>query len=147
MTEDSLLKRMREDVDLYLETGEGDTRRLVENMRDAMSEITVLISERDSAAELTRAIVGPLRDKPQAARPLDQWHEGLGDCIWYCLDEIDGTWLGEPPYLGSPLDCGITIEVRSADAPDDVLRKSVGGWPGYHTHFIPLPAIPQVGDA
>lgn len=49
------------------------------------------------------------------ARPLDEWHEEYGEVMW---------WFGgmsEAPYVGSPL-C------------DD--------WPGYHTHWTPLPKLP-----
>lgn len=51
------------------------------------------------------------------ARPLAEWHEGLGPSLWWSFP-VEG-----PPYCGSPL-C------------DD--------WPGYHTHWTPLlvPAAP-----
>lgn len=45
-------------------------------------------------------------------RPLEEWGEDDGPCLWYAFP------LQEPPYVGSPLD-------------DD--------WPGYHTHWTPLP--------
>ena len=44
-------------------------------------------------------------------RPLEQWHEDYGDCLWYKFP------IDESPYVGSPLS-------------DD--------WPDYHTHFTPL---------
>lgn len=44
-------------------------------------------------------------------RPLEQWHEDMGDCLWYKFP------IDESPYVGSPLS-------------DD--------WPDYHTHFTPL---------
>lgn len=51
------------------------------------------------------------------ARKLDDWHEGIGDVLWWRFP------INEPPYCGSPLD-------------DD--------WPGYHTHFtkIEIPEAP-----
>lgn len=74
------------------------------------------------------------------ARPLDEWHEDMGDVVWWALDE-HGEWLGEPAYIGSPLDLGKNIRV-TVDGNDFVC--SVAGWPGYHTHFTPHPAAPDM---
>ncbi|MEF2553223.1 hypothetical protein VQ042_17980 [Aurantimonas sp. A2-1-M11] len=81
-------------------------------------------------------------------KPLDDWHEDLGDVLWWCWR--DGEWLGEAPYVGSPLDCGLTVEcitqAENGDTP--AARFNVGGWPGYHTHWspIPLPAPSRAND-
>ncbi|WP_128739136.1 hypothetical protein [Desulfocucumis palustris] len=32
-------------------------------------------------------------------RPLDEWDEDMGDCLWWTFP------IEEPPYCGSPLDC------------------------------------------
>lgn len=56
-----------------------------------------------------------LQHKP---RPLEEWGEDYGDVLWWALP------IEEPPYVGSPLD-----------------EK----WPGYHTHWTPIPLPP--GDA
>ena len=32
------------------------------------------------------------------ARPIEEWHEELGDCLWWTFP------VEEPPYIGSPLD-------------------------------------------
>lgn len=45
--------------------------------------------------------------------PIDEWDEDIGDALWWKLPVV------ERPYCGSPLD-------------DD--------WPGYHTHWSPLPS-------
>ncbi|MEB3421762.1 hypothetical protein ACFSDD_17635 [Salipiger marinus] len=75
-------------------------------------------------------------------RPLDEWHEDRGDVLWWCWR--DGAWLGEPPYVGTPLDLGHTVEchthAETGEAP--AARFMVGGWPGYHTHWTPLPTQP-----
>ena len=55
----------------------------------------------------------------QHARPLDDWHEDLGEVVWWAWE--DGDWLGEPAHIGSPLD---------------------SNWPGYHTHWTPHPQFP-----
>lgn len=54
---------------------------------------------------------------PHQARPLEEWHEDLGNQLWWKFP------IDEPPYCGDP---------RDTD------------WPGYHTHWtpIPLPALP-----
>lgn len=56
----------------------------------------------------------------------------------------DGAWLGEPPYVGTPLDLGHTVECHTfaQNGSDPAARFSVGGWPGYHTHFTQLPSFP-----
>ena len=45
-------------------------------------------------------------------KPLDDWHEDDGDALWWELP------VKEPPYVGSPL---------------------WNDWPGYHTHWTPIP--------
>ena len=53
----------------------------------------------------------------------------------------------EAPYVGSPLDLGHQFEVviRRHGEGEEVGSYFVGGWPGYHTHWtpIPLPAEPS----
>lgn len=53
--------------------------------------------------------------QPAEPHPLDDWHEGLGDVLWWRFP------VDEAPYVRSPLD---------------------ENWPGYHTHWTPLPPIP-----
>lgn len=53
--------------------------------------------------------------------------------------------LGEPPYVGSPNDLGHTVEAHvelrkfNGNVKGEPIRMMLGGWPGYHTHFTPLP--------
>lgn len=76
-------------------------------------------------------------------RPLSEWHEDMGPKLWHKFP------VKEPPYVGTPLDLGQTVEVtvRAVDI-DKMMRVSVGGWPGYHTHFTallyPAPPKPEV---
>lgn len=97
-------------------------------------------------------------------RPIEEYHKDMGPVLWWCWEEMvpasESRWAGEPPYVGTPSDLGqevlITSEVRVHDVrgeiePDKTTaaeqthqrRVHVGGWPGYHTHFTPIP-IPQV---
>jgi hypothetical protein len=52
---------------------------------------------------------------PDVAIPAEQYHEDDGPVLWWRFPVV------EPPYSGTPNDCD---------------------WPGYHTHFTPLPPAP-----
>lgn len=70
-----------------------------------------------SHAQLGEVLQGAICDMDELARitkvhPADDYHEGLGDVLWWALP------VTEAPYVGSPL---------QAD------------WPGYHTHWTPVP--------
>lgn len=72
------------------------------------------------------------------ARPISEYHEDMGPVLWWRFP------IDEPPYVGSPLDLGFPIEM-TIDWQGGVPLKTrvhVGGWPGYHTHFTPLPEAP-----
>lgn len=60
------------------------------------------------------------RERWQPARCRDEWHEDLGDVLWWFFP------MTESPYVGNPL---------------------CSDWPGYHTHFTPLPSLPEPPDA
>ncbi|MCV4233330.1 hypothetical protein OHJ21_19285 [Virgibacillus sp. LDC1] len=47
----------------------------------------------------------------KTARPIDEWHEDIGDVLWWAFP------IEEAPYCGNPLD---------------------SEWPGYHTHWTPI---------
>lgn len=91
-----------------------------------------------------------VRDRISHARPISEWHEDMGDKLWWRFP------LAEAPYVGSPMDLGKTVEVvtryigKSEDGEtcpvvERLTRYQVGGWPGYHTHFtdIPTPIQPE----
>lgn len=44
-------------------------------------------------------------------RPIDEWHEEIGDVLWWTFP------VQEPPYCGTPID---------------------DNWPDYHTHWTPI---------
>lgn len=71
-------------------------------------------------------------------RPLDLWHEELGDVLWWRFP------IDEPPYVGTPNDLGHTVEIITQDGiePRVASRCNIGGWPGYHTHWTPI-VIPE----
>lgn len=78
------------------------------------------------------------KDGIHDARPLAEWHEDIGDVLWWRFP------IEEPPYCGTPNDQGHPVEVdlRHYDGAGNVkkmkLKTTVGGWPGYHTHWTPL---------
>jgi len=100
--------RMLNDLRLKLKAREAE----LADANKTLDANAVLIKEQ--LAELAAA-----RDKWSVevtihAHKLDEWHEAIGDVLWWKFP------IDEPPYCGSPL-------------ADD--------WPGYHTHFTKL-AIP-----
>jgi len=77
---------------------------------------------------------------PVIARPIAEYHEDMGDVLWWKFP------ITEPPYVGTPNDLGFDVCTdTSMHGPDgnqiasSVVRGRVGGWPGYHTHFTPIP--------
>ena len=72
-----------------------------------------------------------------AARPLREWREDFGAVLWWRFP------IDEPPYCGTPHDLGHTVELHTQDGPKPRIaaRTTIGGWPGYHTHWTPI-AIP-----
>jgi hypothetical protein len=50
------------------------------------------------------------------ARPIASYHEDRGNVLWWKFP------IDEPPYCGTPSD---------------------SDWPGYHTHWTPLPPLPR----
>ena|SRR5690349_14383375 len=77
-----------------------------------------------------------------AARPLSEWHEDDGPVLWWKFP------IEEPPYVGTPNDCGISTSVRLEidGTPVHSHARYVGGWPGYHTHWTPIqtPLVPAM---
>ena len=66
-------------------------------------------------------------------RPIDEYHEDMGSVLWWKFP------ITEPPYVGSPLDCGFVVEAELRTHHNSSATKLlVGGWPGYHTHFTPI---------
>ena len=55
------------------------------------------------------------KDLRQVARPEAEWHDDHRNVVWWKFP------VDEPPFVGSPLG---------------------SDWPGYHTHWTPLPDIP-----
>lgn len=79
----------------------------------------------------------------QAPRPLSEWSDDIGSVMWWRFP------VEEPPYIGTPNDlgfsCVIDVAFRTSALSDDhtsEMKFMTGGWPGYHTHWTPLPDVP-----
>lgn len=86
-------------------------------------------------------------------RPIAEYHEDMGAVLWWKFP------IEEPPYVGSPRDCGFEVLIMTTAHTlahgehepykgENQQRINVGGWPGYHTHFtpIPLPREPKCAE-
>lgn len=63
---------------------------------------------------------------------IDEWCEEDGPVLWWKFP------VEEPPYCGTPNDLGHTVEMHhyvGGNGDVKITRTSVGGWPGYHTHW------------
>ena len=84
-------------------------------------------------------------------RPIAEYHDDMGDVLWWAVPIV------EPPWLGTPNTCGQRLEIHTTPAlhteygepqdPRHVTTLFVGGWPGYHTHFSPLPMVAEPDQA
>jgi hypothetical protein len=74
-------------------------------------------------------------------RPASEWNEEMGPVLWWSPP------IQEPPYVGTPNDLGYPVLVKVRTNRDEKehylpsLTVNVGGWPGYHTHFSPIPSV------
>lgn len=67
-------------------------------------------------------------------RPLAEWTEDDGDVLWWRFP------ITEAPYVGSPLDEGRSCQIQlRLIGEKHTHHVSIGGWPGYHTHWTPIP--------
>jgi len=74
----------------------------------------------------------------ERARLLAEWHEVHGPVLWWAFP------ITEPPYVGTPYDKGRPVEITIRDSVRDyTYTQTIGGWPGYHTHWTPLPPLPD----
>lgn len=80
-------------------------------------------------------------------RPISEWHEDIGPVLWWKFP------IEEPPYVGTPLDLGQEVLLQASVPLDQTPNTQtfagtfmVGGFPGYHTHWTPIP-IPQLPES
>jgi hypothetical protein len=81
-----------------------------------------------------RTTVNEITMLNERTRHISEWHEDYGPVLWWKLP------VTEPPYVGTPNDLGQTVEVTiRAYGVDKLVRCQVGGWPGYHEYWTPIP--------
>lgn len=83
-----------------------------------------------------------LATMPQVARPLSEWHEDMGDVLWWKFPITEAPWVGTPLDLGLPVESQVSLATHGKQR-TRTAKMNVGGWPGYHTHFTPLPQVPR----
>lgn len=106
-------------------------------IREQSKRMSDLLRYNNEFEERARQAERVMKDLHKA-RPLEEWHEDHGDVLWWKFP------VTEAPYCGSPLDLGHTVELHAQDAQHKMARMQVGGWPGYHTHWTPLPHTPLI---
>lgn len=106
--------------------------------------------ERLDRASLRHASPCPSPAPGAVVRLLSKWSEEDGAVLWWKFP------IEEPPYVGTPNDIGrevmISTKVMTLRGDDPVAtvvvepyqgssgqRVNIGGWPGYHTHWTPIP--------
>ena len=77
-------------------------------------------------------------DPIATARPLSEWHEDFGDVLWWKFPIEEAPWVGTPLTIGP----NTSIRLELNGEPIHASVRPIGGWPGYHTHWTPLPAAP-----
>jgi hypothetical protein len=104
--------------------------------------------------QLARAALSAALAAMWQPRPIEEYHEDMGDVLWWKLP------ITEAPYVGSPRDTGREVLISTqayiatvSSSADHVRpydgcinqRVMIGGWPdGYYTHWTPLPAPTQL---
>ena len=74
------------------------------------------------------------------ARPLSEWHEDLGAVLWWKFPVTEAPWVGTPNDCGEPHSLRVELDGKTVTA----YVPWFGGWPGYHTHWTPLPVPPAM---
>ncbi len=69
-------------------------------------------------------------DMIEGVRVLAEWAHEYGPVLWWKFP------IDEPPYVGTPDDLGQVVEVHTFRGV--VSTFTIGGWPGYHTHWTPI---------
>lgn len=72
------------------------------------------------------------QDSAQVARTIAEWTEETGPVLWWKFP------IDEPPYVGTPLDLPTSIKL-TVNGRHVLGHADIGGWPGYHTHWTPIP--------
>lgn len=76
------------------------------------------------------------------ARPIAEYHEDMGDVLWWKFPITERPYVGSPNSVGFAVEGYVTLKAHGGYVVGDDIRIMTGGWPGYHTHFTPIP-IPQ----
>lgn len=113
-------------------------------IREQSKRISDLLRYNNEFEERARQAERAMKDLLRP-RPIEEYHEDMGDVLWWKFP------IEEPPYVGRPTDIGLTVEahtylVTHTNQTEEpvITRLDVGGWPGYHTHWTPLPDASKI---
>lgn len=137
------LKRIIEKIGERFRTFGGGMVNSENPISHALKDCPLHFAGGVDVADVVIFVAGELGAIPVKPRPLSEWHEEIGDVLWWKFP------ITEPPYCGSPLCLGFTVESETVIRRHNqrevrkTIREEVGGWPGYHTHWTPLPDPPE----
>lgn len=85
--------------------------------------------QRSRGLPMTKGIFAMAERDLMRVRPYCDWHEDIGDVLWWRIP------ISEPPYLGSPLDLGremlveLGIFMLRGPVAQELKRVNICGWP------------------
>lgn len=123
-----------------LASGYEDVKRLIQRDRANATKPEDFSANANNPNESDPTKMTIVEVYQPTARPLSEWNEFIGDVLWWRFPDP------EAPYVGTPNDLGYVVEVWTYDGgngPRVASRTTIGGWPGYHTHWTPLPPVPK----
>jgi hypothetical protein len=74
-------------------------------------------------------------------RPISEYEEDMGDVLWWKLPITEPPYVGSPNYLGQEVLISLQVNTALKTEGTGYVRVHVGGWPGYHTHWSPIPKV------
>lgn len=93
---------------------QGYTRERADAGRYVFQDALLETRHCDPSKRISFEFIQP-GDTGEQARPESEWHEDFGSVLWWFFP------MTEAPWVGGPTDAN---------------------WPGYHTHWTPLPPLP-----
>lgn len=84
----------------------------------------------------------------ETLHPLSEYHEDMGDVLWWKVPITEAPWVGSPNCLGHTVQIEVTSltneRVKFQPRRSSKHTFDVGGWlPRYYTHWSPLPKVKE----
>jgi hypothetical protein len=74
-------------------------------------------------------------------RPVAEYHEDMGDVLWWSLPITEAPWVGTTNTLGYTIEAETIMRRRGHPEVTHVIREEVGGWSDRFTHWSPIPMV------